>query len=204
MKTTICTTMDFRGLSLPLLPLLALLALLPALALAHGEHAPLDPDMKIPDRIEAVESPFGRMGARREATRVIDVQVDARQRVTPSTLDFSHGETIHFRARNDGDTVCQFLLGTVDDIRAQHELSRRQPGGVFDSPSSQRLRPGRNAEIVWEFTRIGEFAYACVSGASEFDPARLGAIRVTGQETGRAITTPTGTGAAAGAPGAKP
>lgn len=197
MKTATGTTTNIRWLPLPLL------ALLPALALAHGEHAPLDPDMKIPDRIEAVESSFGRMGARREATRVIDVQVDAQQRVTPSTLDFSHGETIHFRARNDGDTVCQFLLGTVDDIHAQHALARQYPGGVFDSPSSQRLRPGRSAEIVWEFTRTGEFAYGCISGDGELDPSRLGVIRVTGRANNH-VTSPTGTGAAAGAPGAKP
>lgn len=193
MKTTTRTPMTIRWLPLPWL------ALLPALALAHGEHAPLDPDMKIPDRIEAVESPFGRMGARREATRIIEVQVDAQQRVAPATLDFSHGETIHFRARNDGDTVCQFLLGTVDDIRAQHDLSRRHPADVFDSPSSQRLRPGRNAEIVWEFTRTGEFAYGCVAGDREFDPARLGTIQVSG-----GVTAPVNNGAAKGAPGANP
>lgn len=192
MTTTTCTTMNFRWLPLPLL------ALLPALALAHGEHAPLDPDMKIPDRIEAVESPFGRMGARREATRVIEVQVDAQQRVAPATLDFSHGETIHFRARNDGDTVCQFLLGTVEDIRAQYDMTRQFPGGVFDSPSSQRLRPGRSAEIVWEFTRVGEFAYACVSGG-EFDAGRLGTIRVTGR-----AATPVDAIPADGAPGVQP
>ncbi|MFZ5722466.1 MAG: hypothetical protein ACOY33_02280 [Pseudomonadota bacterium] len=159
--------------------------LLPATLAAHGDHAPLDPDMQVENRIEAAESAFGRMGARREAGRIVELSVDARQRLSPEPPALSQGETVRLLARNNGDAVCQFVIGRVEDVHAQSALIRQHPGGVFDSPSSQRLRPGSTTEIIWEFTRAGEFAAACLSATGPRPEEHL-IIRVTPRPAGDA------------------
>jgi uncharacterized cupredoxin-like copper-binding protein len=72
------------------------------------------------------------------------------------------GETIRFVVRNDGKAMHEMVIGTIQELKAHAELMRKFPGMEHDEPYMAHVAPGEEGEIVWQFTRAGEFYYACL------------------------------------------
>ena len=45
---------------------------------------------------------------------------------------------------------------------ALRSVSRGKTGLLSDDPNAKRLSPFNRAEILWKFTKRGEFEYACL------------------------------------------
>ena len=143
-------------------------------ALAHG-------DAHEPGRSAAaqpmVETAFGRTGDPRKVTRTIRVEMADTMRFTPSSVTVKRGDTVKFLVRNSGKVMHEMVLGSADELRAHAELMKKHPAMEHDEPYMAHVAPGRTAEIVWQFTRAGEFLYGCLI-PGHFEAGMVGKITV--------------------------
>lgn len=149
--------------------------------LAHGDsHA----KRKAVDYSSAEEKPFGRAGNPSKVNRTVLVEMeDSMHFVTtasaqprrrtdvgaahgrhmmPGDIVVKRGETIRFRVRNDGRIMHEMVIGTMKELKEHAELMKKFPGMEHDEPYMAHVAPGKEGEIVWQFTRAGEFHYACL------------------------------------------
>jgi len=162
---------------------LGAVSFLPAPVLAHGDSHPKKAAAK-PAHVNAEEQAFGRAGDPEKATRTIQVGMDdsmhfvvtagARpDRTTdvrmgngahlpPGDIVVKRGETIRFVVRNDGKAMHEMVIGTMQALKEHAELMRKFPGMEHDEPYMAHVAPGKEGEVVWQFTRPGEFHYACL------------------------------------------
>lgn len=155
-------------------------SLLPPAALAHegdGRKA-----ASKPAHMSAEEHPFGRAGDPRKVTRTIPVGMsdrmhfvvtaarphgatDAHASAAPfasGDIVVNRGETVRFVVRNNGKAMHEMVLGTMKELKEHAELMRKHPGMEHDEPYMAHVAPGKEGEIVWQFTQPGEFHYACL------------------------------------------
>ena len=72
------------------------------------------------------------------------------------------GDTVRFVVRNDGKVMHEMVIGTMQELKEHAELMRKYPGMEHDEPYMAHVAPGKTGEIVWQFTKAGEFHYACL------------------------------------------
>lgn len=63
---------------------------------------------------------------------------------------------------NDGKLAHEFVLGTRQEIDEHARMMRKMPDMDHHDPGAVRLAPGQSADLLWQFDRAGEFAYACL------------------------------------------
>lgn len=149
-------------------------------AFAHGEHAPIDPGMRIENPIEAVETGFGRMGAARDVTRTIEIVIDDSRQFSPTGIAVTQGETVRLSLRNTGKEKHAFMLGTATAVREQAAAFAASPPMSWDGMSSRQLAAGQTGELIWQFTMAGSFAFACLM-PGHADAGMRGTIEVSAQ-----------------------
>jgi uncharacterized cupredoxin-like copper-binding protein len=156
------------------LALAAALAALPVAAVAHGEaHAPGEGAAAQP----MVETSFGRTGDPRKATRTVRVDMSDAMRFTPGSIEVKRGETVRFVVRNSGKVMHEMVLGTLQDLKDHAALMKKHPGMEHDEPYMAHVGPGKTAEIVWQFTKPGEYYYGCLI-PGHFEAGMVGRINV--------------------------
>jgi len=139
--------------------LTALLALSGA-AWGHGES---QHKSSAKNRAKAPEEMvFGRAGDPKNIVRTIHVGMDDGMHFTPGDLTFKQGETIRFVVRNDGKIMHEMVIGTLKALKEHAELMRKFPGMEHDEAYMAHVAPGKQEQIVWQFTKPGEFHYACL------------------------------------------
>ena len=154
----------------------AMLALGLSIARAHGDadhHA--KPRKFDPSRVEATD--FGREGDPRKATRTVKVAMADTMRFTPADIAVRRGETIRFVVRNDGKVLHEMVLGTKAAIAEHAEMMKKFPGMEHADANMAHVAAGTSGEIVWQFTRPGEFAFACLQ-PGHFEAGMVGRITV--------------------------
>lgn len=159
----------------------SMMSLVPA-AFGHGDSGHGKP--KAVDYSKAEETPFGRAGNPKKVDRTVRVEMEdtmhffavasaQAQRITDVRMgDAPHGmsgnivvkkgETVRFLVRNDGKIMHEMVIGSMEDLKKHAELMRRFPGMEHDEPYMAHVAPGKEGEIVWQFTQVGEFHYACL------------------------------------------
>lgn len=144
-------------------------------ALAHGEkpHA-----QKFSAAQLAEEKPFGKAGDPKKVTRTITFHMTDKMRFDPAQITVRQGETIRFVARNDGKLMHEMVIGTMKDLREHAEQMKKFPNMEHDEPYMAHVAPGKSEEIIWQFTKAGEFDFACLI-AGHFDAGMMGKINVT-------------------------
>ena len=159
--------------------LLACSATLGGAAHAHGESG--HGKSKAFDPAKAEETPFGRAGDPRKAARTIaismndqmqfvaagggraaDVRPGAAPHAMPGDLVVKRGDTVRFRVRNDGKVMHEMVIGRMQELKEHAELMRKFPGMEHDEAYMAHVPPGKEGEIVWQFTHAGVFHYACL------------------------------------------
>ena len=158
--------------------LLAVLALAapPLTALAHGDsHA-----AKAPAAQPMVETDFGRTGDPKKVVRTVRVDMSDKMRFTPDAIEVKQGDTVRFRVRNSGKTMHEMVLGTQQALKEHAELMRKHPGMEHDEPYMAHVGPGKTAEIVWQFTKAGEFQFGCLI-PGHFEAGMVGKVNVIGK-----------------------
>ncbi len=158
---------------------LGVVPLLPATVLAHGDGRP-----KAVDYSKAEETPFGRAAdpkkveltirvtmadtmhfyatASAPRERATDVRMSDAPHAMAGDIVVKRGETVRFIVRNDGKVMHEMVIGTMKELKEHAELMKKFPDMEHDEPYMAHVAPGKQGEIVWQFTRAGEFYYACL------------------------------------------
>lgn len=152
------------------------LAFLPGLASAHGNEKHGN---KGPRPISAEEHAWGRQGDPKKATRTIAIDMSDAMRFSPAEVRVKRGETVRFVVRNKGAAMHEMVIGTLEELKAHGELMKKFPGMEHDEPYMAHVAPGKAEEIVWSFTKAGEFHYGCLV-PGHFDAGMVGRIVVAG------------------------
>lgn len=80
----------------------------------------------------------------------------------PAVVEVQRGEQIRFVITNGGTWDHEFMLATKTDNRKHAAVMKKFPDMEHDDPNAKRLSPFKSGELVWHFTRRGEFEYACL------------------------------------------
>lgn len=154
-----------------LVVLVALLIVAP-LARAHGDTHEQSVAVQ-----PMVETDFGRTGDRKRVSRTVRITMSDKMRFSPAVITAKKGETLRFVVKNSGALLHEMVLGTMADLQAHAELMRKFPGMEHDDPFMTHVAPGKTGEIVWQFTRTGEFNYGCLI-PGHFEAGMIGKVTV--------------------------
>jgi uncharacterized cupredoxin-like copper-binding protein len=80
----------------------------------------------------------------------------------PAVIEVQRGEQIRFVITNDGTWDHEFMLATKADNRKHAAVMKKFPNMEHDDPNATRLAPFNTGELIWRFTKRGEFEYACL------------------------------------------
>lgn len=127
---------------------------------AHGDGK--RPAAQSFDAGKVEDTPFGQQGDPKKATRTIRVGMSDRMRFNPENIAVKKGETVRFVVANKGAVLHEMVLGTPQALKEHAELMKKHPGMEHDEPSMAHVKPGATGEIVWQFTKAGEFQFACL------------------------------------------
>jgi uncharacterized cupredoxin-like copper-binding protein len=106
--------------------------------------------------------PFGQPGSAKNVTRTVEITLTDAMRFIPSTLTFKRGDTVRLHISNAGKLTHEFVLGTKEEIAEHAEMMRQMPDMVHSDASAVRIAPGHAADIVWQFSKAGDFLFACL------------------------------------------
>ena len=107
----------------------------------------------------------GEPGDPKKPARIVQVtmrETDGKMVFIPDRVDVRRGEQVRFILRNSGALDHEFLLATTDENLKHAEAMKKNPEMEHDEPNGRRVTPGKADEIVWRFTKTGEFEFACL------------------------------------------
>jgi uncharacterized cupredoxin-like copper-binding protein len=157
----------------------ATLSFLPVAVSAHGSgHAGAKTKKKDETEIAHEEKAFGRPGERARVTRTVRIAGTDDMRYTPARIRVKQGETVRFVVRNGGKILHETVLGTKPELQEHYALMKKFPDMEHDEPYMVHLKPGETGEMVWQFTRVGEFYFACLM-PGHYERGMFGRITVT-------------------------
>lgn len=113
----------------------------------------------------AHEMLYGEPGDPKKPARVVQVvmnDANGKMSFAPERISVKRGEQIRFRLRNAGDIDHEFVLATLEENLKHAEEMRKNPDMEHDDPNAKRLSPRETGEIVWKFTKAGEFDFSCL------------------------------------------
>lgn len=145
-------------------------------AYAHGDADHKAAPKKY-DASKVEDKSFGREGDPAKASRTIRVEMADTMRFTPADITVKQGETVKLVATNKGQVMHEMVLGTSEDLKQHAELMRKFPGMEHEEPHMAHVKPGASGEIVWQFTKPGEFQFACLI-PGHFEAGMVGKVTV--------------------------
>jgi uncharacterized cupredoxin-like copper-binding protein len=107
----------------------------------------------------------GEPGNPRQPFRTVEVKMSegpGTMSFTPARLEIRRGEQVRFVISNVGALAHEFVLASTADNLKHAELMRKYPDMEHDDPNGKTVQPGAKAEILWRFTKKGEFEFACL------------------------------------------
>lgn len=145
-------------------------------ALAHegAKHS----KQKADTSISTQEHAFGKQGDPKKVSRTIAIDMTDTMRFGPADITVKEGETIKFVVRNKGKMMHEMVIGTMDELKAHGELMKKHPGMEHEEPYMSHVSPGKKEQMVWQFTKAGEYYYACLI-PGHFEAGMIGKIKVT-------------------------
>lgn len=113
----------------------------------------------------AGETAYGMPGDPGKPARAVHIvmrEADGKMLFTPDRIEVRKGEQIRFLLRNNGEQDHEFVVATLEDNLKHAEEMRKNPDMEHDDPNAKRLAPRKNGEILWKFTKTGEFDFSCL------------------------------------------
>ena len=123
------------------------------------------------------ERPYGREGDPRKVKRVIRIDLSDAMRFFPDQIRVKRGDTVRFVLRNSGALPHEMVIGTMDELKSKAVLAKRAAESGQPEEHAVHATPGNTGRLVWQFTKPGEFYYACLQ-PGHFDAGMIGTIVV--------------------------
>src|SRR4030081_1360990 len=107
----------------------------------------------------------GEPGDPKKPARTVKVRMlegSGKMSFDPARIEVRRGEQIRFIVQNDGEEDHEFILATIEENRKHGELMKKFPEMEHDDPNAKRVLPYASTEVLWKFTKRGEFEFACL------------------------------------------
>jgi len=107
----------------------------------------------------------GEPGDREKPFRTIKVTMAesaGKMSFVPDHVEVRKGEQIKFVLYNSGALEHEFVLATAKENRKHAEAMKKNPDMQHQDPNAARVMPEKTDEIIWKFTKQGEFEFACL------------------------------------------
>jgi uncharacterized cupredoxin-like copper-binding protein len=107
----------------------------------------------------------GEPGNPKAPARIVQITMregDGKMVFIPNRVEIRRGEQIRFMISNNGDLAHEFILATTAENLKHAEAMKKNPEMEHDDPNSKTVEPKKKSEIVWKFTKAGEFEYGCL------------------------------------------
>jgi uncharacterized cupredoxin-like copper-binding protein len=107
----------------------------------------------------------GEPGDPRKPARVVQVVMregDGRMMFVPDRVEVQKGEQVKFVLRNNGDIDHEFVIATVEENLKHAQEMKQSPDMQHDDPNARRLAPKKSTDLVWRFTKAGQFEFGCL------------------------------------------
>ena len=111
------------------------------------------------------ETAYGKPGDPKKPARPIQVvmsEKDGKMSFIPDRIEIRRGEQIRFQLRNNGELDHELVLATLAENLKHAVEMQKNPDMEHDDPNARRLAPKKTGEIVWAFTKAGEFDFSCL------------------------------------------
>jgi uncharacterized cupredoxin-like copper-binding protein len=107
----------------------------------------------------------GEPGNPKRAARVIAitmVEEDGKMLFKPNRIEVKRGEQVRFVLSNGGELDHEFMLATPAENKKHAELMQKYPDMEHDDPNGKQVKTRQKGELLWRFTKSGEFEFACL------------------------------------------
>lgn len=109
----------------------------------------------------------GEPGDPRKPSRTIrvimfDDGTETNMKFEPALISVRKGEQIRFIMENSGTEGHEFILATAPENRKHAEVMRTFPEMQHHDPNGKRVPAAESDELIWKFTKSGEFEFACL------------------------------------------
>ena len=93
---------------------------------------------------------------------VIMREADGKMLFIPDRIEVRKGEQVRFILRNNGHLEHEFVLATTEENIKHAEEMKKNPEMEHDDPNARRVAPRKTDEIIWRFTKAGQFEFGCL------------------------------------------
>jgi uncharacterized cupredoxin-like copper-binding protein len=97
-----------------------------------------------------------------KAVQVTMRELDGKMVFIPDRIEVRKGEQVRFLLRNSGELEHDFVLATTDENLKHAEQMKKFHDMEHDDPNGKRVNPMKTSEIVWSFTKAGQFEFGCL------------------------------------------
>lgn len=111
------------------------------------------------------EVAYGKPGDPKKPARLVQIAMgekDGKMHFIPNRIEIRRGEQIKFQLRNNGEVDHELVLATLAENLKHAIEMQKNPDMEHDDPNAKRLAPKKTGEIVWAFTKAGEFDFSCL------------------------------------------
>jgi uncharacterized cupredoxin-like copper-binding protein len=126
---------------------------------------------------QAEDTAFGEAGIPARVARTVEVSMTDRMRYDPAVIHVKRGETVRLVAENHGAILHEMVIGTMDELKEHAALMKKFPNMEHEEPNMAHVKPGGKEDIVWKFTKPGEFYFACLQ-PGHFEAGMVGKVIV--------------------------
>jgi uncharacterized cupredoxin-like copper-binding protein len=123
------------------------------------------------------ETVIGKPGVASKVSRTVTIEMADNMRYTPADIQVKQGETVRFIVKNKGQVKHELSLGTQKELLEHLEQMKKFPDMEHDEPSKVTLAPGKQGEIVWQFTKTGAVNFACLM-PGHYEAGMKGQVKV--------------------------
>lgn len=126
---------------------------------------------------------FGKAGDPKKVVQVVYMDMSDTIQLKPAQLTIRQGETVKFVVKNTGKDLHQIAIGIKAELKEHEQLMRAYPGMVeHDDSYMAFVAPGKTEEVVWQFTKAGEFNFGCTI-PGHFEAGETGKIFVVSPQS---------------------
>jgi uncharacterized cupredoxin-like copper-binding protein len=138
---------------------------LAALAVLISTGAALAAPGGAPGHSHGNDTAYGKPGDPKKPARIVSVvmaEKDGKMSFIPDRIEIRRGEQVKFALRNNGELDHELVLATLEENLKHAIEMQKNPDMEHDDPNAKRLAPKKTGEIVWQFTKAGEFDFSCL------------------------------------------
>ncbi len=111
------------------------------------------------------ETAYGKPGDPKKPARPVTItmrELDGKMIFIPNIIEVKRGEQVRFMMRNSGMLDHELVLATLEENLKHAIEMQKNPDMEHDDPNAKRLAPNKSGEIIWQFTKAGEFDFSCL------------------------------------------